>query len=153
MLAVPDLALQKGVDFVMGLSPGDECQRYYFFMADSLALAIVERAFALACTHGHAPAIEILDLAMMRSERQRALNFEAHGRPFDDWTDEISPFGNLLRAAFGADGATWNAVLQRFAERYKLEEPILDGQEQPPTSHQRKRFTEGTQETCPRRET
>jgi len=94
-------------------------------MADSVALAIVERAFSLACTHGHAPAIEILDLAMVRSEQHRALNFEAHGQPFDDWTDEISPFGNLLRAAFGADSATWNVVLQRFAERYKLEGPVL----------------------------
>jgi len=89
-------------------------------MAVSVAKSIVERAFALACTHGHAPAIDILDLAMVRCDDESDLDFAAHDQPFDSWTDENSPFGNLLRAAFGGDGEEWDVVLQRFAQRYAI---------------------------------
>lgn len=90
-------------------------------MADSEAQAIVDKAVALARTHGHAPAIEILDLAMTRRE-ETCPNFEVHGQRFDDWANETSPFGGLLRAAFGEPGAPWDEVLQLFAERYALRE-------------------------------
>jgi hypothetical protein len=88
-------------------------------MADSEAQAIIDKAVALARTRGHAPAIDILDLAMTRRD-ETAPHFEVHGQPFDDWTDETSPFGGLIRAAFGEPGAPWDEVLQLFVERYAL---------------------------------
>lgn len=90
-------------------------------MADHETQAIIDKAVALARTHGHAPAIEILDLAMTR-RAETCPNFEAHGQPFDDWADETGPFGGLLRAAFGEPGAPWDEVLRLFAERYGLRE-------------------------------
>ena len=88
-------------------------------MADNAAQAIVDKAVALARTHGHAPAIDILDLAMTRRE-ETSPHFEVHDQPIDDWTNETSPFGGLLRAAFGKPCAPWDEVLQLFAERYAL---------------------------------
>ena len=87
---------------------------------EAQAQAIVDKAVALARTHGHAPAIEILDLAMTRRE-ETSPHFEVHD-PLDDWTDETRPFGGLLRAAFGEPGAPWDEVLQLFVERYGLQE-------------------------------
>jgi len=90
-------------------------------MADNEAQAIIDKAVALARTHGHTPAIEILDLAMTRRE-ETCPHFEVHSQLVDDWADETSPFGGLLRAAFGAPGAPWDEVLRLFAERYRLRE-------------------------------
>ena len=111
-------------------------------MADTQAQAIVNTALELTRTHPNAPAIEILDLAMQGHEGSD-LNFEVWGRPFGDWTDACSPFGELLRRAFTgrradrlaaaqlasgdptdlADMASsnWQAdVIDPFARRYRL---------------------------------
>ena len=88
-------------------------------MVDSEAQAIVDKAVALARTHGHASAIDILDLAMTRRE-ETSPHFEVHDQPIDDWTNETSPFGGMLRAAFGKPGAPWDEVRQLFADRYRL---------------------------------
>jgi len=90
-------------------------------MTDNEVQAIVDKAVALARTHGHASTIDILDLAMTRRE-ETCPHFEVTGERCDDWADETSPFGGLLRAAFGEPGVPWDEVLRLFAERYELRE-------------------------------
>lgn len=87
-------------------------------MADRAAQSIVDQAVTLARTHSHAPALEVLDLAMT-GQHGSDPNFETRATTFDDWTDPASPFGMLLARAFGADAAN-HEVLDRFARRYGL---------------------------------
>ncbi len=86
-------------------------------MADRAAQSIVDQALALVQTHPHAPAVNILDLAMT-GKHGADPSFEVipSGPAFDDWTDPASPFGALLRQAFGAHAD----VIERFAQRYGL---------------------------------
>lgn len=115
--------------------------------------AIVEHALALLAEHPDSPAIEILDRAMNGHEGTSP-DFEAHPKitcalpyAYSDDTDPASPFGELLRQAFGPEldarevllmGLTnlavshdiqnrasamadaWQGVIDRFAERYNL---------------------------------
>lgn len=113
-------------------------------MADSQTLAVVHKAIALAQSHPHAPALDILDLAMAGRHGMDA-DFDAPGEAFGDWTDPPSPFGELLRRAFAPDtidagaAALWVSedmavaeaqgalidqwqedVIEPFARRYRL---------------------------------
>lgn len=115
---------------------------------------IVETALKLLAQYPHAPAIEILDQAMKGHEGTHP-DFESYdpvtGRKphpaYSDDTDAFSPFGELLRRAFGPgidprelmlinpidpirdesiSGRQqkiidqWQGVIDRFADRYRL---------------------------------
>lgn len=65
-------------------------------MADPTARAIVDSVLALRQSHPHAPALDVLDLAM-KPHRGTSPEFDA-GR--SDLTDPGAPFGDVLRQAF-----------------------------------------------------
>jgi len=54
-------------------------------------------------------ALDILDLAF-EGHHATDPNFDAPDKPFDDWTDPASPFGELLRKAFAADAIDRDAA-------------------------------------------
>lgn len=64
---------------------------------------------AVMRTHGHVPPLDLLDLAMV-GHVGSSPDFDAPAQPFGDWTDPASPFGELLRRAFGADEIDASAV-------------------------------------------
>ena len=76
---------------------------------DREARTIVDTALALARSHAHAPALDILDLAF-EGHHGTDPNFDAPDKPFGDWTDPASPFGELLRKAFAADAIDRDAA-------------------------------------------
>ena len=113
-------------------------------MADLQATSIVQQTLALSRSHTHATALAVLDL-VMQDRHGMDLDFDAPGHPFGDWTDPASPFGEVLRRAFGAHcipadasalwlsedsrdaarqaslGRDWQLhVIDQFAQRYKL---------------------------------
>lgn len=113
-------------------------------MADQHSRDIVDQALALAKSHPHVPALDVLDL-VMTDRHGIDPDFDAPGEPFGDWTDPPSPFGDLLRRAFAPNdiredaAAVWASedpallpeqsalasawqclVIERFADRYRL---------------------------------
>ncbi|TBR77022.1 MAG: hypothetical protein EPN64_04695 [Burkholderiaceae bacterium] len=105
---------------------------------DTETQAIVQTALAVRVSHPHAPALDVLDLAM--TDRHGAdPDFSDAGTPAGDHTDSASPFGRLLRDAFAPGisdselaerGGTSNEsefltrwqqlVIDPFAKRYRL---------------------------------
>jgi hypothetical protein len=84
-------------------------------MSCSTARAIVRAALELRRTHPHAPALDILDLAV-KPHRGSSPEFADGSR---DLTDPDIPFGVLLREAFA--GHDWQSeVLPAFFERYEF---------------------------------
>ncbi len=103
---------------------------------------IVDTALALLRSHSHAPALEILDLAM-QGRHGSSPDFDAPDQAFGNWIDPPSPFAELLRQAFAVDdigpsaaahwvadddgaaiAADWEAcVVEPFAKRYRLWDP------------------------------
>lgn len=101
-------------------------------MRDIEAL-IVRAALDLRRSHPHAPAIDVLDLAM-QGQYHSVLDFGDPATPGGDHTDPLSPFGQLLGQAFAPhldedycaaqaldlDEAWHLGVLEAFWERYGL---------------------------------
>ena len=87
---------------------------------DRNADLIVSTALELVKTRPDLPALDVLDAAM-RGQHRSDPNFEAPpGQAFSDWTDDESPFGQLLRRAFGPAVRDQQKVIDRYAERYAL---------------------------------
>lgn len=100
---------------------------------DPVAQQIVDAALAVRRSHPTVPALDVLDLAM---QGQRGTDPDFDG-PAGDATVPPAPFALLLRDAFdpgfpeaelatrqgwASQGAAdrWEAVLDRFAQRYQI---------------------------------
>lgn len=87
---------------------------------DRTADQIVSAALELTRTRPDMPEIDVLDAAM-RGHHGSEPSFEVlPGQPFSDWTDDESPFGQLLRRAFGPAIGDQQKVIDGYAERYRL---------------------------------
>lgn len=87
---------------------------------DRTADLIVTSALELHRSRPDVRALDVLDAAML-GHYGLAPNFEADsGESFGDWTEDISPFGQLLRRALGPAKGDTQKVLDRFAMRYRL---------------------------------
>jgi hypothetical protein len=87
---------------------------------DRTADLIVSAALELVKARPDLPALDVLDAAM-RGHHGTEPNFEAPpGQTFSDWTDDESPFGQLLRRAFGSAVGDTQKVLDTYSQRYRL---------------------------------